>query len=215
MESTEELDTPRFVAPGPESFEIRITDNAGFTVDYGKLVKAIDGYYTHCHGKRDYRLVTLPNTYDGREMANNIINEFGLPMTTVTMQDTGLRSSPQLTVQEVFKTDDRPIQLALARYNVAFEKAVAISTRLVGPLQELRRLSDGRYVVQDKVKAILEVVTEPMILASAKGPNPAALQVLYNALKVVQFAAMPHADPQATKQIQDALKLAEEGRDFG
>lgn len=60
----------------PTSFELHINSDPDFTKKFGKKVKAIGGHYRACRGYQTTRFVHIPNTEEGRELAQAILDEF-------------------------------------------------------------------------------------------------------------------------------------------
>ena len=67
----------------PASLELHIAGIPDFVKKYGKAVKAHGGNYSHVRGHRSRRFVTVPNTAPGRELAQNILDDFGGPRSTI------------------------------------------------------------------------------------------------------------------------------------
>lgn len=59
------------------TWEIHCNASPDFTRKYGRKVKAVGGTYSVCRGYSEKRYVKIPNTPEGRKVADAVIREFG------------------------------------------------------------------------------------------------------------------------------------------
>jgi hypothetical protein len=123
----------RVDVPSPGEFELHLNNDPALPKKYGRKVRGIGGSYTSARGYEDTRIVRLPNTSEGRAMANVLAKAFFRPSTgssktgTIIMREvpglTSYATPSWVTVRYFLREVDDPVAVCLASYENAFRQA--------------------------------------------------------------------------------------------
>lgn len=113
----------RVVNADPTVFEIHVTKWVeNFTRKFGRKIKRTGGSYSECRGHTSTRFVKIPNTPEGREVADAVIAAdraaYTDKRTTVVLRGIAATLPAWVTVHEVTSTAD-----ALAKFQQALDNA--------------------------------------------------------------------------------------------